>query len=76
MYGCFQLHKRLKARRRASRPVQYRDNENWEPPSPARIAEAARYIFNHFINVINDNSLTLCQGSSQVVCFGTFVRYM
>lgn len=40
VYGCFQLHKRLKARRNERR--RRHRNDGFVPPSPARIAEAAR----------------------------------
>lgn len=44
VYGCFKLHKRLKARRRLNRQSrEYLDNgEPFTPPTPARIAEARR----------------------------------
>lgn len=48
VYGCFQLHKRLKARRRAARQrngtINYHGDGAYHPPSPARVAEAARYV--------------------------------
>lgn len=39
VYGCFQLHKRLKSLRRRN---AYRGNPDFVPPSQERIAEAAR----------------------------------
>lgn len=39
VYGCFKLHKRLKAMRRRN---VYRGDPNFVPPTPERIAEAAR----------------------------------
>jgi len=41
VYGCFQLHKRLKARRQHRNEHRGAD-PNFVPPSPQRIAEAAR----------------------------------
>ena len=43
MYGCFKLHKRLKARRRSM--VNERRMIDFVPPTPQRIAEARRYHF-------------------------------
>lgn len=43
VYGCFQLHKRLKAKRER-RGRQYAHNPNFVPPSPDRIAEARREV--------------------------------
>jgi hypothetical protein len=44
VYGCFKLHKRLKAKREAKvRRVAYHD-PNFVPPTPARIEEARREV--------------------------------